>query len=661
MSAIFSAVIYGVDNRLGDGAILDLSNPLATVIFPWGSPITGLTASSSVLSVSAPVAGVVTLGLANQAAGTILAGPVSGAAGPPTFKTLAQLGIGGSYSLPANLAAIAALPNADGWLHNNGGGGFAWSTASQILDYVGLVQGSLLYRDAAAWSTLIPGTIGTALLSGGAGANPAYGVNDLRVVGSPTFAGLTLSGLGLGVAHVSAGGVLSSSAVALTDMATQANNTILGNVSGGAATPSALTITQVLDIAGNTRGSLLYRGTAAWDIRIPSATVGAPLLSAGAGADPNYGTAIVANSLTSEAGQNLTLAVGTAASGVVNIGGTLVGTSPTAAAILGKSLGLTENLWLGGHLSQQPGTLAGLGNYLNANATNAISTTLLIPGVLFYNSGATVYGVDLGNAGGNYRLRFLSGGRTFSWAYTATNPPTDQSHFIEDAILSGGALTLGASIATAAPAAHASKAWKLGEYGSGLAYVDIDTTVYSLVTTGYAIPLSQFATIANNTVLGNISGGAAVPSAIAAGQFPGTSTNDDAAAGKVGEFVYAQLVVGSAVNVPNGVGTNITSISLTAGDWMVGGDIFFLPAVGTVVSAIYGGISSTSGTIGGYDGQFFYVQSFPAGAAFANISAVLPIGRISVAATTTFYLIAYVAITTSTMGCAGQMWARRMR
>lgn len=47
-------------------------------------------------------------------------------------------------------------------------------TASQLLDWIGSTRGSVLYRGAAGWAILVPGTSGFALVSNGAGADPSY-------------------------------------------------------------------------------------------------------------------------------------------------------------------------------------------------------------------------------------------------------------------------------------------------------------------------------------------------------------------------------------------------------------------------------------------------------------------------------------------------------
>ena len=52
--------------------------------------------------------------------------------------------------------------------------GLRFEGISGVLDVLGPTQGDILYRDAAGWTTLSPGTIGQALTTGGAGANPTW-------------------------------------------------------------------------------------------------------------------------------------------------------------------------------------------------------------------------------------------------------------------------------------------------------------------------------------------------------------------------------------------------------------------------------------------------------------------------------------------------------
>jgi hypothetical protein len=62
----------------------------------------------------------------------------------------------------------------------------------------------------------------------------------------------------------------------------------------------------------------------------------------------------------------------------------------------------------------------------------------------------------------------------------------------------------------------------------------------------------------------------------AAGQVPGTATNDSAAAGKVGEWITNSVAAGSEVALTTSTQTNISSgVTLTAGDWNCYGSIYY--------------------------------------------------------------------------------------
>jgi hypothetical protein len=59
-----------------------------------------------------------------------------------------------------------------------GSGSASELTISQTLDWISSTRGSLLMRDASAWSVLSPGTTGRVLTSNGVGANPSYKPSD---------------------------------------------------------------------------------------------------------------------------------------------------------------------------------------------------------------------------------------------------------------------------------------------------------------------------------------------------------------------------------------------------------------------------------------------------------------------------------------------------
>jgi len=144
--------------------------------------------------------------------------------------------------------------------------------------------------------------------------------------------------------------------------------------------------------------------------------------------------------------------------------------------------------------------------------------------------------------------------------------------------------------------------------------------------------------------------------------FPGTATNDSAAAGVVGEIIESTVLVGSAVSLTTGTAVDVTSVSLTAGDWDVWGNIWFNAAGTTNVTQSHAAISTTTATLptapgaGGYNLRRQAAQ-VPAGAYG------MPTGqtRLSLSATTTVYLVASSTFTVSTNAAFGYIGARRVR
>jgi hypothetical protein len=141
----------------------------------------------------------------------------------------------------------------------------------------------------------------------------------------------------------------------------------------------------------------------------------------------------------------------------------------------------------------------------------------------------------------------------------------------------------------------------------------------------------------------------------------GTSTNDNISTGYLGEYVESDVPAASAVSVSNATATNITSISLTAGDWDVWGAVGTLPAGATTTSTELGWLSTTSATLPTDTNKGAYAAlaiSLGAGAGMT-----FPIGRrrLSLASTTTVYLSTYLAFAVSTMQAMGCIAARRVR
>lgn len=142
----------------------------------------------------------------------------------------------------------------------------------------------------------------------------------------------------------------------------------------------------------------------------------------------------------------------------------------------------------------------------------------------------------------------------------------------------------------------------------------------------------------------------------------GTGTNDNALAGQVGEFVSSIIASASPVSLANGTAKDLTSISLTAGDWDVWGNITFLPGGATNVTYVVDWISLTSATIP--DASLFNINAYPAAGfvpAGVSIGKSAPPLRVSIASTTTVYISGQSGFTISTLGMCGGIYARRVR
>lgn len=155
---------------------------------------------------------------------------------------------------------------------------------------------------------------------------------------------------------------------------------------------------------------------------------------------------------------------------------------------------------------------------------------------------------------------------------------------------------------------------------------------------------------------------AAVNAELAANWMPlaGVVTNSNAPAGQVGEYISATVLVGAAVSLTTNVVANITSISLTAGDWDVSGSVGFAPAGGTTTVNVLAAINTVSATLPlSSSGAYSLISP----AQVVGASAVLPVAstRLSLAGTTTVFLVAMSGFTGSTSAAYGFIGARRAR
>jgi len=137
----------------------------------------------------------------------------------------------------------------------------------------------------------------------------------------------------------------------------------------------------------------------------------------------------------------------------------------------------------------------------------------------------------------------------------------------------------------------------------------------------------------------------------------GVTDGSNALAGTVGEFVYS-AVVASASGLTSGTPTNVTSISLTAGDWDVQGAISFNQNTGTSATYAIGSVTTTSATNPGLTYETFIAVTELTASAF---SCPVPSLRVNVTTTTTVYLVGQCNFSGGTIGAGGFIRARRVR
>lgn len=163
--------------------------------------------------------------------------------------------------------------------------------------------------------------------------------------------------------------------------------------------------------------------------------------------------------------------------------------------------------------------------------------------------------------------------------------------------------------------------------------------------------LSRSATLGSNIAI-------TVNGSTSAVGIQGTATNDNAPAGYYGEVVRAAVASGSAVSATGtGQWTDITSISLTAGDWQIDA-IAKADTNGSTYTVFQIGIGTVTGNdatgITDGDNRATFV-----GAVDHTLS--IPGYRVQPTATTTYYLKFIYTFAAGTPRSFGRISARRMR
>ena len=137
----------------------------------------------------------------------------------------------------------------------------------------------------------------------------------------------------------------------------------------------------------------------------------------------------------------------------------------------------------------------------------------------------------------------------------------------------------------------------------------------------------------------------------------GTVTGSAIGAGIVGEKITSAVASGSAVSLTTATAANVTSISLTAGNWAVSGNINFSDATATSTGTS-ASINTTTATMAS-DGTEAY-----SGVQVTLVSEIdsvtLPVKVINVSTTTTVYLVGKSTFSAGSVSAFGSITATRM-
>lgn len=211
------------------------------------------------------------------------------------------------------------------------------------------------------------------------------------------------------------------------------------------------------------------------------------------------------------------------------------------------------------------------------------------------------------------------------------------------------------------------------EYWNGLAWVQLAAGGTGSVNAGMSNQLAWYATngsavsglnTANNSVLVTDSGGApslstTLPAALTIPQpiIQGITGGSSAAAGQVGELMSAITLSGSSVSLSNGIITTIAQLSITAGQWLLWGNIF-VSTGGTQTISNYSGWISNSGT---KPDNSFLTEINQAGINTPNGGLPVPMLPINITTTTTYFLKCEAGFGSGTARGNGAIYALRVR
>jgi hypothetical protein len=241
----------------------------------------GLALPSSILTVSgSPVTGTGTLTgtLATQSANLVWAGPTTGSAATPTFRSLVGADLPNpSASTLGGVQSIVAVSHE--WISTISTSGVPALSQPAFTDISGTLAAAQCPNPSATTIGCVESYV----------AVSHQWINTISTAGVPSSTQPNFTDL--------------AGSATLAQLPSISNNSILGNNSGGTSVPSSLSASNVLDIIGSTQGDILYRGSAGWAVLAPG-TNGYVLTTGGAAANPSWVNPSSGGTVTSVATNN---------------------------------------------------------------------------------------------------------------------------------------------------------------------------------------------------------------------------------------------------------------------------------------------------------------------------------------------------------------------
>lgn len=145
----------------------------------------------------------------------------------------------------------------------------------------------------------------------------------------------------------------------------------------------------------------------------------------------------------------------------------------------------------------------------------------------------------------------------------------------------------------------------------------------------------------------------------ASGEIVGTTTDDDAPPGCVGEYLFSDVLSGAGVPLTSAVNADMTALDLSAGDWdaTLQGLFFNMAANATLYTA---SLSLVSQTLDVTLGRFSQLPLTVTGST-AGVGLSVPSVRFSLAAPATIYAVQNCTFSAGAVSAFGRISARRPR